>query len=186
MNRNFTQLAFTDSVKRAQQHYGTRKAYQRMENAGDRYQLSQRETDFIHARDGFYLASVGDNGWPYVQYRGGPRGFLKVLDDSTLGYADFRGNGQYISTGNLQASNKSSLILMDYAGKQRLKIWAETSVIAADQYPELREKLEMPDYQARIERLMILKVQAWDWNCPQHITQRYTLEEIAALDPQTA
>ena len=182
MNRNFTRLAFTDSVKRAQQHYGTRKAYQRMENAGDRYQFSDRETDVIHARDNFYLATVGENGWPYVQHRGGPKGFLKVLDDSTLGYADFRGNGQYISTGNLQADNKSTLILMDYAGRQRLKIWAETSVIAADEYPELLARLQMPDYPARIERLMILNVQAWDWNCPQHITPRYTREEFAALE----
>ena len=178
MNKNFTQLAFTDSVKKAQEHYGTRKAYARMETSGDRYQLGQREAEYIHSRDSFYLATVGENGWPYVQFRGGPQGFLKVIDDTTLGYADFRGNGQYISTGNLQAGNRASLILMDYANQQRLKIWAEVDILQANQDEALLQQLTMPDYKARIERLVLLKVQAYDWNCPQHIKPRYTIDEI--------
>jgi len=183
MSQNFTKFAFTESVKRAQTRYGTRQSYAGMETAGDRYRLTEREAGFLQSRDSFYMATVGENGWPYVQFRGGPRGFLKVLDDATLGYADFRGNGQYISTGNIEASKKASLILMDYPNRQRLKVWAETAIIEAEQDVELARRLEMPDYEARIERLVILKIQAYDWNCPQHITPRYTEEEFQALLP---
>ena len=181
MNQNFTKFAFTDSVKQAQERYGTRRSYARMETAGDRYALSDREASFIQTRDSLYMATVGENGWPYIQFRGGPKGFLKVIDDTTLGYADFRGNGQYISTGNIQTSNKVALILMDYPSRQRLKIWAEATIMEADQDAGLHHRLKMPDYKARIERLVILAVQAYDWNCPQHITPRYTIEEIKAL-----
>jgi len=180
MNRNFTKLAFTESVKKVQKHYGTRQAYARMEASGDRYRLTDRETSFIQSRDSFYMATVGENGWPYVQYRGGPKGFLKVIDETTIAYADFRGNGQYISTGNLQLSNKAALILMDYPSQQRLKIWGEVSIQDAKQDNELLQHLEMPDYKAHIERLVTLTIQAYDWNCPQHITPRYTTEEIKA------
>ena len=181
MNKNFTQLTFTDSVKKAQQHYGTRHAYARMEQAGDRYLLTAKEAAYIESRDSFYMATVGENGWPYVQFRGGPKGFLKVIDETTLGYADFRGTGQYIRTGNLQASNRASLILVDYPTQQRLKLWAETSIIEAKENEELAAQLTMPDYKARIERLVILTIKAYDWNCPQHITPRYTEEELVAL-----
>ncbi len=183
MSQNFSKFAFTESVKSAQEHYGTRRSYAGMETAGDRYRLTERETDFIQSRDSFYMATVGENGWPYVQFRGGPRGFLKLLDDTTLGYADFRGNGQYISTGNIEAAKKASLILMDYPNRQRLKLWAEATIIGAEQDAELSKRLEMPDYEARIERLVILTIQAYDWNCPQHITPRYTEEEFQALLP---
>ena len=181
MSRNFTRYAFNDSVKQAQSRYGTRKAYERMEQSGDRYRLGAREIRFINNRDSFYMASVGENGWPYVQFRGGEPGFLKVIDDTTLGYADFRGNGQYISTGNIEANQKLSLILMDYPNQQRLKIWAEASIVEADDDPVLRELLETPGYPGQIERLVKLKVQAFDWNCPRHITPRYTVAEIHAL-----
>lgn len=181
MNQNFTKFAFTDSVKKAQERYGTRRPYARMETTGDRYALTDREVSFIQTRDSFYMATVGENGWPYVQFRGGPLGFLKVIDDTTLGYADFRGNGQYISTGNIQGNNKTTLILMDYPARQRLKIWAEATIMEADQDAALLHRLEMPDYKARIERLVILDVKAYDWNCPQHITPRYTIDEIKAL-----
>jgi len=181
MNRNFTKFAFTESVKKAQEHYGTRRSYARMENSGDRYVLTDREISFIQSRDSFYLATVGENGWPYLQFRGGPKGFLKAIDDTSIGYADFRGNGQYISTGNLQASNKASLILMDYPSQQRLKIWVEATIIEAEQNAALMQHLEMAEYKARIERLMLFNIQAYDWNCPQHITPRYTVEEIEAL-----
>ena len=182
MNKNFTRLAFTDSVKKAQERYGTRHAYARMEQAGDRYLLTKRETAYIESRDSFYMASVGENGWPYVQFRGGPKGFLKVIDASTLGYADFRGNGQYISTGNLQADNRASLILVDYPTGQRLKLWAQTNIIDAKEDEAQAARLIMPDYKARIERLVVLTVKAYDWNCPQHITARYTEEEFKALE----
>jgi hypothetical protein len=181
MNRNFTKFTFTDSVKKAQEHYGTRRSYARMEQAGDRYLLTDKEAEFLESRDSFYMATVGENGWPYVQFRGGPKGFLKVIDDTTLGYADFRGNGQYISTGNLQASNRASLIFVDYPSRQRLKIWAESRITEAEENVELFRQLAMPDYKARIERLVILAVQAYDWNCPQHITPRYTVDEFNAL-----
>ena len=181
MSKNFTNYAFTESVKKAQSRYGTRKAYERMEQSGDRYRLSAREALFIQSRDSFYMASIGENGWPYVQFRGGEPGFLKVIDDITLGYTDFRGNGQYITTGNIEANRKVSLILMDYPNQQRLKIWAEASIIEADEDPALREQLEIPDYNGQIERLVTLKVEAFDWNCPRHITPRYTVDEIRSL-----
>lgn len=178
MNKNFTRLAFTDSVKKIQEQHGTRKAYARMEASGDRYRLTDRETDFIESRDSFYMATVGENGWPYVQFRGGPSGFLKAINDVTLGYADFRGNGQYISTGNLKAGNRAALILMDYARQQRLKIWTEVDILETGQDEALMRRLEMPAYKARIERQVIFNIQAYDWNCPQHITPRFTIDEI--------
>ena len=179
MNQNFTKFAFTDSVKKAQEQYGSRKSYARMEVSGDQYVLTSREIPFIESRDSFYVATVGENGWPYVQFRGGPKGFLKVIDTTTLGYADFRGNMQYISVGNMNSTRKASLFLIDYPSQQRLKIWSESEVIDAEQNAELLQTLAMPGYKARTERLIIFRVQAYDWNCPQHITPRYTSEEIA-------
>ena len=179
MNQNFTKFAFTDSVKEVQEQFGSRKSYARMETSGDRYVLTSKEISFIQSRDSFYMATVGDNGWPYVQYRGGPKGFLKVIDPTTLGYADFRGNMQYISVGNMHASRKASLFFMDYPSQKRLKMWAESEVIDTEQDAELLQHLKMPGYKAHIERLIIFRIQAFDWNCPQHITPRYTTEEIA-------
>jgi predicted pyridoxine 5'-phosphate oxidase superfamily flavin-nucleotide-binding protein len=181
MNKNFTQYAFTDSVKKVQVRYGTRDAYARMEQAGDRYRLTAEEVSFIQSRDSFYTATVGENDWPYVQFRGGEKGFLRVLEDTTIGYAEFRGNGQYISTGNIEANQKTALILMDYPNQQRLKIWAEATIPESADDPKLREQLEVAGYVGQIERLVVLKVQALDWNCPRHITPRYTVDEIQAL-----
>jgi predicted pyridoxine 5'-phosphate oxidase superfamily flavin-nucleotide-binding protein len=179
MTDNFTELAFTESVKAQQEKYGTRTAYARMEQGGKfRNQLTWQEQRHIADRDGFYLSSVGDKGWPYMQFRGGPKGFLKVIDDNTLAFADFRGNGQYISTGNFKDNNKTMLFLMDYPNKTRLKIWAEAEVLEAADHPELAEKLIMPDYEATVERIIVFKVHAFDWNCPQHIIPRYTQEEV--------
>ncbi len=179
MTENFTELAFTDSVKAQQEKYGTRTAYSRMERGGKfRNQLTWQEQRHIEDRDGFYLSSVGENGWPYMQFRGGPQGFLKVIDDHTLAFADFRGNGQYISTGNFIDNNKTMLFLMDYPNKRRLKIWAEAEVLDAADHPELAQQLIMPDYEAIVERIIVFKVHAFDWNCPQHIIPRYTQEEI--------
>ena len=171
MGQNFTQLTFTDSVKQAQEKYGSRIIYQKMDEAGpDQYLLYQREISLIQGMDSFYMATVGENGWPYVQFRGGPKGFLKVIDQQTLGYADFKGNMQYISTGNINATNKAALILLDYPTKRRLKIWAETEILDPEGHPDLLEKLTMEDYKAQIERLVIFHIKAHDWNCPQHIT----------------
>lgn len=181
MSRNFTRYAFTESVRKEQERYGTRDSYARMEQAGDRFRLGTREVEFIQSRDSFYMATVGDNGWPYVQFRGGEKGFLKVVDDTKVAYADFRGNGQYISTGNIRSGKKTALILMDYPQQRRLKIWAEGTVVDADADEALLEQLRVSGYKAQIERLVLLEVQAYDWNCPRHIIPRYTLEEIHTL-----
>ena len=162
MNKNFTKLAFTDSVKKVQEKYGTRKSYARMEEGGDQHELTQREIQYIQSRDSFYMATVGENGWPYVQFRGGPKGFLKIMDNTTIGYADFRGNRQYISVGNINSSQKAALILMDYPSQSRLKIWAESEVIYAEDDSELLKDLEVSEYNAHVERLIIFKIQAYD------------------------
>lgn len=169
---------FTDSVKKAQVENGTRKANERYESVERLSELTENEAWFIGERDGFYMATVNENGHPYVQFRGGPKGFLKILDENTLAYADFRGNLQNISIGNLKANNKAAIILMDYANRTRLKILVEIVAVNAKDDPELISRLETPGYKAKIERAMILHVKAYDWNCPQHITPRYTLDEI--------
>ena len=179
MAKHFMEFAFNDSVRNVQEKYGTRTAYEKMESRNEfRNQLTWQEKGYIKNRDSFYLSSVGENGWPYMQFRGGPKGFLKIIDDNVLAYADFKGNGQYISTGNINATKKTVLFLMDYTQQHRLKIWAEAKVLHADDHPELLEKVKMPDYSATIERIFTFKVHAFDWNCPQHITPRYTKEEI--------
>ena len=182
MARNFAELAFTESVKAQQEKYGSRKSYARMEAMARGSELGFAEADFIAERDGFYLATVGENGYPYVQFRGGPKGFLKVLDAKTLAYADFRGNLQYISVGNLTRNDKAALILMDYARRQRLKIYARIEVVEAKDNPELIAQLQDASYDAQVERAMVLHLEAFDWNCPQHITQRFTIEEIRELN----
>ena len=172
---------FTESVKKAQEHYGSRKAFERMESrgvSGGTVILGDAEMDFIESRDGFYMATVNEDGQPYIQFRGGPKGFLKALDDKTLAYVDFRGNLQYISVGNLNGNDRAALFLMDYAHRQRLKLIVRVEVKDAADAPELVSKLETPGYKAKIERAMILHVEAFDWNCPQHITPRYTADEI--------
>lgn len=174
---NFTALAFTDSVKRLQREHGSRDSYARMEASGDRFLLTDVERLFIEARDSFYLASVGENGWPYVQYRGGPPGFLRVLDDNTLAFADFRGNRQYISAGNVTVTPKVAMILMDYAERRRLKIWAEVAQIAPADDAELAARVDLGEYAAVIERIFVFQIRGYDWNCPQHITPRLTLRE---------
>ncbi|QDT49860.1 Pyridoxamine 5'-phosphate oxidase [Symmachiella dynata] len=186
MPRKYTELTFTESVKQSQSRYGVRSQAARMEEmdvVDDR--LSEREAEFIHQRDGFYMATVGDDGWPYMQFRGGPRGFLKVLDDRTLAFADFRGNRQYISTGNLAHDDRVSLFFMDYANRRRLKIMARANVVDAEEHPELLHQVEDPNYRARIERVVVYTIEAFDWNCPQHITPRYALDELAMFE-QTA
>jgi predicted pyridoxine 5'-phosphate oxidase superfamily flavin-nucleotide-binding protein len=183
MSHKFYDMTFSPSVKAAQEHYGTRQNYARFEGGeSDFHGLSDAENDFIANRDGFYMATVNEDGQPYVQFRGGPSGFLKALDDRTLGYADFRGNLQYISVGNLGANDRAALFLMDYANQTRLKLLVRVEVKDAKDAPEIVEKLAIPGYKAKIERAMILHVEAFDWNCPQHITPRYTLDEIRRMN----
>lgn len=182
MAKNFPEIAFSESVKAEQVKYGSRRSYARMEAMARSTELSPREAEFIVERDGFYLATVGESGYPYVQFRGGPKGVLKVLDPKTLAYADFRGNRQYISVGNLHRNDKAALILMDYANRQRLKIYARIEVVEAKDAPELIAQLQDRGYEAQVERAMVLRVEAFDWNCPQHITPRYTMEEVRELN----
>lgn len=181
MPRKYTDITFTEPVREAQVHFGAEASAAKMAAWElDDEHMSDAEASFIAERDGFYMATVNTDGWPYVQFRGGPSGFLKVLDDKTLGYADYRGNRQYISTGNLRGNDKVSLFFMDYANRRRLKLMARTQVFDAADRPDLLAQVEDPSYSARVERVVVFRVVAFDWNCPQHITPRFTEEEFAA------
>ena len=176
MTSKYHSLTFTDSVREAQGHYGSH--YRTPEGPLEDDALTVLEREFIEARDGFYMATVSEDGWPYVQFRGGPRGFLKALDANTLAFADFRGNRQYISTGNLAANDRAALFFMDYANRRRLKLMARTEIVDANDRPDLVEQLMPKDYPAVPERVVLYHVVAFDWNCPQHITPRYTFDEL--------
>ena len=178
MPHAFLDIAGTPSVKAAQAANGVGELWSRMEFNRTYDRFTAAEVQFIAARDSFYLATASETGWPYVQHRGGPPGFLRVIDERTLGFADYRGNRQYISLGNLAADNRAALILMDYPNKARLKIYAhvEARDLAAD--PELAARLAVPGYRARAERAFVLRLAAFDWNCQQHITPRYTQAEL--------
>jgi len=179
MGHRFAEIAFTPSVKRAQEQMGSRTAYARFEHEPAHHdRLGAQEAGFIAVRDSFYLASVGETGWPYVQHRGGPKGFLRVLDETTLGFADFRGNRQYVSVGNITQNDRVSLFLMDYPNRTRLKILGRARIIGAGH--AAIDRLAVAGG-ARVERGVVIAVEAFDWNCPQHIAPRYTLEELAAL-----
>jgi predicted pyridoxine 5'-phosphate oxidase superfamily flavin-nucleotide-binding protein len=181
MGHRFAEIAFTDAVRRMQEHHGSRRRYAAMEEADDRnHALGAREADFIAARDSFYMATVSETGWPYVQHRGGPPGFLKVLDQRTLGFADFRGNRQYVSVGNLLANDRVSLILVNYPDRQRLKVLGRARLVDDDERATLA-RLELDDYRAPVERGLVIHVEAFDWNCPQHITPRYSMGELRAM-----
>jgi len=181
MSRAFSDLAFTPDVRARQSRMGSRSAYARLDHAEDRHDaLTEREAEFIAQRDGFYQATVSQTGWPYVQFRGGRAGFLKVLDPRTLAYADLRGNRQYVSVGNLQRNDRVSLILMDYAHQRRLKIMGRVRLVEAAEDATLMAQLAMPGEPTPLERAVLITVEAYDWNCPQHITPRFTEEEIRA------
>jgi len=183
MGRQFAKIAFTPLVKKQQELHGSRRQYQRVEEGGDPgIRLGEDEREFIKGRDGFYMASVSETGWPYIQFRGGPKGFLRVLDDQTLGFADLRGNKQYISVGNLQHDDRVALFLMDYVGQQRLKILGRTKVSEGnEEAQELLAELKTSERNASPERAFIIHIEAFDWNCPQHITPRFTKEEVRNL-----
>ncbi|MFY2825114.1 pyridoxamine 5'-phosphate oxidase family protein [Ruegeria sp. MALMAid1280] len=177
MPRAFSELTFTSAVRAHQERMGSAKTYAKFIEGGPQqgHQIGPAEKAFIQARDGFYQSTVSETGWPYVQYRGGPVGFLKVLDPQTIGYADFSGNKQYISRGNLDGNDRIALILMDYANQRRLKIlgrvtFTEGEAATASLYPEGAE--------AAAERATLIRVEALDWNCPRHITPRFTEAEL--------
>jgi predicted pyridoxine 5'-phosphate oxidase superfamily flavin-nucleotide-binding protein len=176
---SFGKLAFTPLVKKLQELHGSRAQYARMEKSGESQdRLGEFEKEFLADRDMFYWATTGSTGWPYVQHRGGPKGFLKVIDDRTLAFADFRGNKQYITTGNLMTDDRVALILVDYPRQARLKILGHVEVFEGIKAENWLPRVRIPDYKAVIERVFVIHIEAYDWNCPQHITPRYTEEEI--------
>lgn len=184
MAHKFAALAFTPAVKAQQELNGSRQAYARMELGQDHHdRLGPQEAGFIAARDSFYMATVGSTGWPYIQHRGGPAGFIRVLDDTTLAFADYGGNRQYVTIGNLQENDRVAMFFMDYPNRTRLKLLGRARLSeGAD--PALVENLHLPTYRARIERVMTVHVEGFDWNCPQHITPRFTEEQVmAAIHP---
>jgi predicted pyridoxine 5'-phosphate oxidase superfamily flavin-nucleotide-binding protein len=180
MSHQFAEVMFTGGVKAAQEQYGSRARLERFTSmAGPNDYLSERESQFIAERDTFYMATVNEDGWPYVQHRGGPPGFLRTLNPNRLAYADFRGNTQLVSVGNVASNNRVSLILMDYPNRRRLKIIGHMRAENADTVPEEDlAAVELPDYSAQVERVVYIDVVAFDWNCPQHITQRFTQSEF--------
>ena len=187
MSYGFLDIAVTPSVRAVQAANRADGLWsaQDIDRPSDRFTLS--EAAFIAARDSFYLASVSETGWPYVQHRGGPSGFLKVLDERTLAFADFRGNRQYISLGNLAANDRVAMILMDYPNRRRLKIYGRLSSLALDEDPALAAAVLAPGHKGRPERVLKVALEAFDWNCPQHITPRFTAAELAdALAPERA
>ncbi|MFC0777669.1 pyridoxamine 5'-phosphate oxidase family protein [Flavobacterium sp. HJSW_4] len=182
---NYQKLAFTDAIKKLQEENGSRSAYENMEKRSIVDGLTENEIGFISERDSFYMASYGENEYPYIQHRGGPTGFIKVIDDKTIGIVDFSGNRQYISLGNISNNNKVALFLMSYPQRARLKIYAHAKVVELKDNEELYNQLKPSDYKFRPERMLVFEIQAYDWNCPQHITPRFTKEDVEmAFQPQ--
>jgi len=178
MPYGFLDIAITPSVRAAQAATGADRLWTDFKGhrAFDRF--GDDETAFIAERDSFYMATVSETGWPYVQHRGGPRGFLKQIDDQTLAFADYRGNRQYISTGNLAADDRAALIMVDYVHRARLKIYAHVETVALGADPDLAALVALRGYKAVFERIFVLRLAAFDWNCPQHITPRYSEAEV--------
>jgi uncharacterized protein len=178
MPYGFLDIAITPSVRAAQKAMGADYIWQNFAGDRDFDRLTENEAAFIADRDSFYMATVSETGWPYVQHRGGPRGFLKVIDDRTLAFADYRGNRQYISTGNVAANDRACLFLMDYARRARLKIYVHVEEVVLDADPALAALVIDQDYRAKLERIFRLRLESFDWNCPQHITPRFTEEQV--------
>jgi hypothetical protein len=178
MASGYLDLATTPSVAAVQETSAGWHHQSTPQDRRSRDHLTRTAREFIEARDSFYLATVSETGWPYVQHRGGPKGFLRVMNSNLLAFADFRGNQHYISTGNLMVNNRASLLLMDYPRRRRLKIYATITFVSPRDDADLLAQVNMPDYQARIERIMLVRVESFNWNCPQHIMQRFTAEEL--------
>ncbi|MEO3414135.1 pyridoxamine 5'-phosphate oxidase family protein [Roseovarius sp. CAU 1744] len=183
MAKAFAELTFTPGVRGIQEKQGSARAYDRVleATAPADATLGPHEAQFIAQRDGFYQATVSETGWPYVQFRGGPRGFLKVLDEKTIAYADFRGNRQYISAGNLTADDRIAMILVDYPNSARLKILGRARLVERGDDPDLLERLSDDQYRARPERAVVITIEGLDWNCPQHLPVRLTVEELQPI-----
>ena len=181
MGHKFAEIAFTPTVKKTQERSGSRRSYARLEEGGAHHdRLSAREAAFIAERDSFYMATVSETGWPYIQHRGGQAGFVRILDDKTIGFADFAGNRQYVSVGNLQSDARISLFFMDYPNQTRLKLLGHVRLLEPSE-SQLLERLQVPDYGARIERGMVITIDGYDWNCPQHITPRFTEAQVLSM-----
>jgi hypothetical protein len=182
MAHNFGKVMFTPAVKALQEKHGSRRQYARFEEVASPDRLGPNEQRYIATRDNFYMATVTADGWPYVQHRGGPAGFVKVLDPTTIAFADFRGNKQYVTAGNIATDNRVAMILMDYPSQSRLKILGRAELIEPDKGParfaELIDRVNDPEYAAQVESIMVVHVEAYDWNCQQHITPRYTAEQV--------
>ncbi|AFZ57083.1 pyridoxamine 5'-phosphate oxidase family protein [Anabaena cylindrica FACHB-243] len=180
MPRQFGTIAFTPAVKAMQEKMGSRENYERFVAKGaDNNTINPDLEEFISGMEGFYLGTVSSNGYPYIQFRGGKAGFLKILNERTLGFADFRGNVQYISVGNLSENDKAFLFLMDYRHRRRLKIIGRARIVEDD--PVILAQVQDKDYDATVERAIIFEVEGWDWNCPQHIPIRYSEAEVEAM-----
>jgi uncharacterized protein len=179
MAEKFLELAFTESVRKAQAHYYGKS--QCVEGASERDALTSEETEFIQARDSFYMATVTETGWPYVQHRGGKPGFLRVISPKMLAFADYKGNRQMLSTGNIAADGRVALFLMDYPRRERLKILGHARVEDAREHPDLVAQLAEPEVHRIVERLFFIDVVSFDWNCPKYITPRYTAAEVEAV-----
>ncbi|MCH0541213.1 pyridoxamine 5'-phosphate oxidase family protein [Streptomyces sp. MUM 203J] len=179
MTSRYGQLLFTPQAQRHQEKHGSRRSYANM-TAGpaEADRLTEDEAAFAASRTSFYLASVSSTGWPYLQHRGGPPGFLRAVDERTLAFADYRGNKQYITTGNLDHENRVALFLMDYPARARLKILGRARTAGPEEWPDTAGPLLPGDYRAVVERVVLIEVEAFDWNCPQHIEPRYTVAEV--------
>lgn len=178
MTSRFLNLLFSPSVKAAQDRHGSRKAYAARDSATAPDLLTQNEAHFIATRDSAYLATIGADGWPYIQHRGGPAGFIKVLNNHAIGFADYRGNRQYISVGNLADDDRVSLFMMDYPNRARLKMLGRARIVDLAGNPDLAAILVDQNYRAKVERGIVIEIEAFDWNCPQHIEPRYTMADI--------
>jgi predicted pyridoxine 5'-phosphate oxidase superfamily flavin-nucleotide-binding protein len=179
MATKYLDLTFTDAVCRAQkQYYGS---VGKIAGAPERDPLGQAEAEFIAVRDSFYLGSISESGWPYIQHRGGPSGFLRVINETTLAFADYKGNRQLLSTGNVSVNDRVALFLMDYKNRERLKILGHARVEDARAYPELTTQVADPKLRSSVERLVFIDVVSFDWNCPKYITPRYSAEEVEEL-----
>jgi len=178
MALKYLELAMTDAVRRAQNQYYGRAV--NIASAPERDLLTQDEAEFIAERDSFYVGSISETGWPYVQHRGGPKGFLRVVNETTLAFADYKGNRQLLTTGNVSVNDRVALFLMDYQNRARLKILGHARVEDARAHPELVAQLADPKMQQAVERLVFIDVVSFDWNCPKYITPRYSAEEVEA------
>ncbi len=182
LGHRFADILFSDPVRAAQTAAGSRQLFEKWEGRDDcNHRLTERETEFLQQRDSFYLATVSPDGWPHIQHRGGPTGFIKIIDEHHIAWADFAGNRQYITAGNLRANHRMAFFFMDYPNRRRLKLLGRGEEVSLQDDPELLAQLTEPHYQARVERAFVITVEAFDWNCHQHITPRYDQASVEKL-----